>query len=153
MRAPLIVGMALASTLAACANEYHPEYHPESQYSYSQHIEQPVTVFNEGSQTPVLTTAPPPVAPDGAPRDPSTILVLETDHLDRPAEVVGVIDAHEEVGKHEAALWVLKTKAAKLGADAVVGVEFHHGEGGGEPTHLSGLAVRYRRMVPYPVEQ
>ena len=30
-----------------------------------------------------------------------------------------------------------------MGADAVIGVEFHHGEEHGEPTHLSGLAVRY----------
>ena len=78
--------------------------------------------------------------------------VLETKHLDRPAEVVGVVDAHEEMGKHEAALWTLKTKAARLGADAVVGVEFHHGESEGEPTHLSGLAVRFVRAVPYPVD-
>jgi hypothetical protein len=34
-----------------------------------------------------------------------------------------------------------------MGADAVVGVEFHHGEGD-EPTHLSGMAVRF---VPPPV--
>jgi hypothetical protein len=30
-----------------------------------------------------------------------------------------------------------------MSADAVVGVEFHHGEEKDEPTHLSGLAVRY----------
>jgi hypothetical protein len=30
----------------------------------------------------------------------------------------------------------------------VVGVEFHHGEGHGEPIHLSGLAVRYLDQAP-----
>jgi hypothetical protein len=76
--------------------------------------------------------------------DPSHVLVLETTHLDHPAEVVGVVDVHEPVANVEQALEVLRRKAARLGADAVVGVEFHHGEGEDEPTHLSGLAVRYR---------
>jgi hypothetical protein len=140
---------AAALGLAACANEYHPEYHPVSQSSYTQTITQPVTVFNSGSQTP--TDAPPrSFAPQG---DPARVMVLQTKHLDRPAEVLGVVDAHEEVGKHEAALWALKMKAARLGADAVVGVEFHHGEGAGEPTHLSGLAVRFLPAVPYPIDR
>jgi uncharacterized protein YbjQ (UPF0145 family) len=42
-------------------------------------------------------------------------------------------------------------KAAQLGADAVVGVEFHHGEGEGEPTHPSGLAVKFLPAAPHPV--
>jgi len=144
-RASLFVALA---ALAGCANEYHPEYHPVSEYSYSQTVSQPVTVFNSGSQTP--SVAPP--APAMAGGDPARVLVLQTKRLDRPAQVVGVVDAHEEVGKHEAALWELKVKAARLGADAVVGVEFHHGEGAGEPTHLSGLAVKFLPAVPYPVD-
>jgi uncharacterized protein YbjQ (UPF0145 family) len=79
------------------------------------------------------------------------VLVLETIHLDRPAEVVGVVDAHLPMGSHESALNALQRRAAQMGADAVVGVEFHHGEGEGQPTHLSGLAVRFLRAVPYPV--
>jgi hypothetical protein len=145
----LTFAFALVFALVACGNETHPEYHPETALSYSQTISEPVTVFNEGSQSkPAYTNAT--YAP-GA-RDPSKVLVLETHHLEHPAEVVGVIDAHEEMGKHESALWLLKTKAAALGADAVIGVEFHHGEGEGEPTHLSGLAVRFIRSVPYPVD-
>lgn len=43
-----------------------------------------------------------------------------------------------------AALAVLREKAADMGADAVIGVDFQHGEGhDGEPIHLSGLAIRY----------
>lgn len=76
------------------------------------------------------------------------ILILQTTHLDRPAEVVGVVDAHEEMGNHDAALDDMRRKAAALGADAVVGVEFHHGEAPGEPTHLSGLAVRFIAAAP-----
>lgn len=80
------------------------------------------------------------------------ILILQTTHLDRPAEVVGVVDAHEEMGHHDAALDEMRRKAAALGADAVVGVEFHHGEWSGEPTRTSSPrcsprsnAVRCRR--------
>ena len=76
--------------------------------------------------------------------DPAHVVVLETTHLDRPAEVVGVVDVHEKMASTDLALEELRRKAARLGADAVVGVEFHHGEGEGEPTHLSGLAVRWR---------
>jgi uncharacterized protein YbjQ (UPF0145 family) len=76
------------------------------------------------------------------------VLVLQSTHLDRPAEVVGVIDAHVPMGSHESALDVVRQRAAELGADAVVGVEFHHGEGEGERTHLSGLAVRFLDKAP-----
>lgn len=79
------------------------------------------------------------------------MLVLESTHLDRPAEVVGVVDAHLPMGSHDSALDALRRRAAAMGADAVVGVEFHHGEGEGQPTHLSGLAVRFLQAVPYPV--
>jgi uncharacterized protein YbjQ (UPF0145 family) len=150
MRAMLAVSFAL--TLVGCANEYHPEYHPQSQYSYSQNLSYPTTVFETtghvagSGDTSYATTA------SGARTDPSRVLVLQTKHLDRPAQVVGVVDAHEEMGKHDAALQTLRVKAAQLGADAVVGVEFHHGESEGEPTHLSGLAVRFLPAVPYPVD-
>jgi hypothetical protein len=76
------------------------------------------------------------------------VLILQSTHLDRPAEVVGIVDVHEEVGHHDAALAELRRRAAALGADAVVGVEFHHGESHGEPTHLSGLAVRFVSALP-----
>jgi hypothetical protein len=71
------------------------------------------------------------------------VLVLQSNHIDRLTEVVGVIDVHAEMGGHDAALDMLKLRAAQLGADAVLGVEFHHGHGEDEPTHLSGLAVRF----------
>jgi hypothetical protein len=76
------------------------------------------------------------------------VLILQTTELTRPAEVVGVVDAHEKMGHHGNALAHLKARAAAMGADAVVGVEFHHGEGQGEPTHLSGLAVRFLPSPP-----
>lgn len=92
-------------------------------------------------ETRVYPSTPPVVAE----ADESTrrILILQTRKLDRPAEVVGIVDAHEASGREEIALDELRRKAAAIGADAVVGVEFHHAESNGEPLHLSGLAVRY----------
>jgi hypothetical protein len=75
------------------------------------------------------------------------VLVVQSSHIDRLTEVVGVIDVHSEMGEHDTALDLLKRRAAELGADAVLGVEFHHGHGEEEPTHLSGLAVRFIEQV------
>jgi hypothetical protein len=72
----------------------------------------------------------------------SRVLILETTDLPRPAEVVMPLDVHEPVGDERTAMRILREHAASIGADAVVGVEFHHGHGGG-PIHLSGLAVRF----------
>lgn len=135
----------LAITLFAvsgCASEYHPEYHPVSVSTVSQNLSYPVNIYQGGAQPspatqPTLTSAVP------ARNDASKVLILQSTHIERAAEVVGPVDAHEEMGNQEKALATLRTKAAAMGADAVVGVEFHHGEGEASPTHLSGLAVRF----------
>lgn len=76
--------------------------------------------------------------------DVSRIQILPAKRPDRPSEVVGVVDAHVPMGDHERALALLRERAAALGADAVIGVDFAHGEGhAGQPVHLSGLAIRY----------
>ena len=75
------------------------------------------------------------------------VKIIENDHMECPIELVGLVDIHEPVESVEKALTVLKRKAAKMGAEAVVGVEFHHGEPGEEPTHLSGMAVKCNDMV------
>ena len=75
------------------------------------------------------------------------VQVIQNDHLTCPSEVMGLVDIHEPVQTQQQALEVLKRKAAKLGADAVIGVEFHHGEPGEEPTHLSGMAVRCNDLL------
>jgi hypothetical protein len=149
-RASILLVGAVALASAACANEYHPEYHPQSQYSYSQNLSYPTTIFQTTGHMAGSEPAPAPVSFGRA--DPSRVLILQSTHLDRPAQVVGVVDAHEEMGKHDGALHTLQAKAAQMGADAVVGVEFHHGEAQGEPTHLSGLAVKFLPAVPYPVD-
>lgn len=134
--------VVVIATLPACGNEYHPEYHPESAYSYEQNVSQPVSIFAAHNQPAApfsSVPAPAPASDDG----PSRIVILDTAHLDRNAQVVGAIDAPEETGHHEAALWALKTKAAALGADAIVAVELHPGDKEGKPMRLSGLAVKF----------
>lgn len=140
--------LALA-VLPACADEYNTPLPLAPTY-------QATTIHYNATVTPLPAPAPTSAstAPTSAPSialepwrprrtDAAHVLVYQTTHLDRPAEVVGVVDAHEEMGHHEDALKELREKASALGADAIVGVEFHHGEGAGEPTHLSGLAVRF----------
>ena len=100
--------------------------------------------------------SPPPPPPQPVASSPSyvsslpasRVLVLQSTHTEGLTEVVGVVDVHAEMGGQEAALEALKRKAEQMGADAVVGVEFHHGHGEEEPTHLSGLAVRFLERRP-----
>jgi hypothetical protein len=141
--------VVLALTATACASEYHPEYHPETAVNYSQNLSYATTVYESNGK--VVDTGNAPQSAPLAHGDPSRILILQSTHLDRPTEVVGVIDAHLPVGNQDAAMVSLRERAAAMGADAVIGVEFHHGEAPGEPTHLSGLAVRFLQAVPYPV--
>jgi hypothetical protein len=143
------LGIATLLATGGCTSEYHPEYHPQSSYSVSQTVSYPTTIFQVGGGTAVPSNSPAEAQP--ARGDPSHVLVLESTHLDRPAEVVGVVDMHVPMGSHDSSLALLRRRAAEMGADAVVGVEFHHGEGEGQPTHLSGLAVRFLPAVPYPV--
>ena len=75
------------------------------------------------------------------------VRVIQNDELGCPSEVLGLVDIHEPVESVDRALEILKRKAAKIGAEAVIGVEFHHGEPGEEPTHLSGMAVRCNDLL------
>jgi hypothetical protein len=84
-------------------------------------------------------------APDTADVDfDGELPVLLTTRLNRPAEVVAIVDVHVPHGHHDGAIQELRRRASELGADAVVGVEFHHGDPR-TPLHLSGLAVRVLR--------
>lgn len=90
------------------------------------------------------------VSPEAAAR----VQLLESEVSGREMEAIGVVDAHEQPGHHEQALQELREAAAAIGAEAVVGVEFHHGEEHGEVSHLSGMAVRFRHLrrdQPYDV--
>ncbi len=148
MRLALLIAVLIA--IAGCDNEYHPEYHPQSAYDYEQDVSTPSTVFEVTGGAPPQPSAasspqtrPTPVA-NG---DPSKILVLPTKELNRPCEVIGVVDIHVPMGSHDTSLDQLRRRAAQMGADAVIGVDFNHPEEPGQPSHLSGLAVRYVEPV------
>jgi uncharacterized protein YbjQ (UPF0145 family) len=87
------------------------------------------------------------------PDDPVTVAkaakvkVLQGDDIGCPAEALGPVDVHKKMESTSQALEALKRRAAALDADAVVHVDFEHGEGGKEPTHLSGMAVRCNDLL------
>jgi len=85
--------------------------------------------------------------PEVAAERVARVHLLNKEDAGEPTEVLGIIDVHTKSGEQDRALQELRVRAAALDADAVVGVEFHHGEHGGEATHLSGTAVRYRDLI------
>ena len=160
--ATVVAGLACAG----CASDYHPEYHPQSTYTVSQHIAYGPTIFQVGAvpagaaggvvmsgsgggggATEAQATEAREPADDPAPAavDPSHVTLSDSPQLGRPGEVVGIVDLRVPAGtSREAYELQLKQRAARLGADAVIGVEVHPGERASQPTHVSGLAVRLR---------
>ncbi len=70
------------------------------------------------------------------------VQVFVDKRIPRPTEVVGVLDFHSAAASEDKGFDELRVHAARMGADAVIGAEFEHGEGN-EPSHLSGMAVRF----------
>lgn len=132
-----VLALLLATASAGCAeHEASQGVLVASPVAYVTHL--PAGGGHDGEGPAVL------VLPERARR----VLILQGRKLDRPAEVVGIVDAHEPSGRQDAAFAGLQQRAAAMGADAVIGVEFHHGESHGEPIHLSGLAVRFLDQAP-----
>ena len=77
----------------------------------------------------------------------SRVRVMQTGDLGCKMQSLGLVDVHEPMKTEEAALDLLKRRAAALGAEGIMGVEFHHGEAGNEPTHLSGIAVKCNDLL------
>ena len=77
--------------------------------------------------------------------DPARIAVLAADDPGRPFFVVGVVSAQVDGADPEGLRDELKEAAAELGADALVSVEIHWGEGSWSAgLRASGVAVRYQ---------
>jgi hypothetical protein len=106
---------------------------------------------------PGATTAPPPpiyvssstsvglpqsVEPSGLPPNWRGVQVFIDKRVDRPTEVIGVLDFHSDANSEDKGFDQLRARAAAMGADAVLGAEFEHGDGD-EPSHLSGIVVRF----------
>jgi hypothetical protein len=71
-----------------------------------------------------------------------TVQVLVDKRIPRPTEVMAVFDFHSRADSEDKGFDELRARAAQIGADAVIGAEFEHGDGN-EPSHLSGMAVRF----------
>jgi uncharacterized protein YbjQ (UPF0145 family) len=102
--------------------------------------------------TTYVVTPPPAAAMTGAGADTSGMLVIPGSDLGKPCVIVGVLDFHTDATSEDKGFDEMRKHAAALGADAVIGAEFEHGMDG-DPSHLSGLAVRYsvRDERPYIV--
>ena len=66
-------------------------------------------------------------------------------------DILDVVDVHTMATSEDKGFDELRERAAQMGADAVVGAEFEHGDGA-EPSHLSGMIVRFGRPVPAHVD-
>lgn len=67
--------------------------------------------------------------------------------IGRDCEIVAVFDVHTHAESQDKGFEELRARAEALGADAVIGAEFEHGDGG-EPSHLSGMAVKFSAPRP-----
>jgi uncharacterized protein YbjQ (UPF0145 family) len=85
----------------------------------------------------------------GASRIP--VLPQQTCPTGHNCDILEVVDIHTHAASEDKGFDELRTRAAAMGADAVVGAEFEHGSGD-EPSHLSGMIVRYGRPVPPHVD-
>jgi uncharacterized protein YbjQ (UPF0145 family) len=85
----------------------------------------------------------------GTPR----VLVIPEDHCPKghSCDILEVVDIHTHATSQDKGFDELRARAAALEADAVVGAEFEHGDGN-EPSHLSGMIVRYGKPVPAHVD-
>ncbi len=130
------VTIILAGSLAACEVNTRPPANPTNVYVSSE-AHGAIDISDIGP-IPCADCTP---APQMTPRA-RAVQVFADKHVPRPTEVVGVLDFHSAATSEDKGFDELRARAAALGADAVIGAEFEHGEGG-EPSHLSGMAVRF----------
>lgn len=95
-------------------------------------------------------SAPVPVS---SPAANSGILVTAEEACPKghDCSILDVVDIHTSATSEDKGFDELRARAAQEGGNAVVGAEFEHGEGN-EPSHLSGMIVRFSRPVPPHVD-
>lgn len=91
---------------------------------------------------PVIMQSPPVAY--SAPAQPTAIPVFPKGRgPDQVSNIVAVLDFHSSADTENKGFDELRARAMAVGADAVIDAEFEHGEGG-QLSHLSGLAVRFK---------
>jgi uncharacterized protein YbjQ (UPF0145 family) len=133
---------AAALLLGACVPAARDASNEPSSYDVNVGSESPKTEQAKGGDDDEVAEDRAIMADKSLDSSFQSVKVLQNDQLGCASEVLGLVDIHMPVKSEDQALEVIKRKAAKLGAPAVINVEFHHGEPGAEPTHLSGMAVR-----------
>ena len=101
---------------------------------------QPQNVYVSSEAHASVDTSDTPEAPM-TPRA-HAVQVFVDKRIPRPTEVLAVFDFHSRADSEDKGFDELRARAAQIGADAVIGAEFEHGDGE-EPSHLSGMAVRF----------
>src|SRR5579859_5704653 len=130
MRATSIVVLAIAFVAAGCAPTL-----------VVQKTEDPssATASSESAPSAVTSTPPPSPSSDDGPSltvtyplapDVARIQILVDKHLNRSAELIAVFDFHTDATNEDKGFDQLRLAAARVGADAVIGAEFEHGDDG-----------------------
>ena len=132
----MTVKLALAAALAACVPPPAAQPQPPNVY-VSTEAHASIDTSDIGP-IPCADCTPVPMMTPRA----RAVQVLVDKRVPRPTEVVGVFDFHSRADSEDKGFDELRARAAQIGADAVIGAEFEHGEGS-EPSHLSGMAVRF----------
>ena len=91
----------------------------------------------------------PLITDSGSPRIP--VMPQQTCPTGHHCDIVEVVDIHTQAASEDKGFDELRARAASLHGDAVLAAEFEHGEGK-EPSHLSGMIVRYGQGVPPHVD-
>ena len=84
-------------------------------------------------------------APPSPPR--KHVIVTVDKSIGRECEIMAVFDIHTHAESQDKGFDELRARAEAMGADAVIGAEFEHGDEG-EPSHLSGMAVKFTNPRP-----
>lgn len=127
----MTVKILLAASLAGCVQPPPPNS-PANVYVAS---EAHASIDTSGMEV--------PCADCGAmPSRARTVQVFVDKRVPRPTEVLEVFDFHSDATNQDKGFNELRMRAGAIGADAVIGAEFEHGEGN-DPSHLSGIAVRF----------
>jgi hypothetical protein len=130
----MTVKIVLAASLAACIPP--PAAQPPNVYVSSE-AHASIDTSDMGSIPCADCTPVPAMTPRAR-----QVQVLVDKRVPRPTEVIGVFDLHSQADSEDKGFDELRARAAAIGADAVIGAEFEHGDGN-EPSHLSGMAVRF----------
>ena len=142
MRATSIVLFVVGLTAVGCA--------PTLVVQKAEDPSGATSTSESSSSSPSSTPSPSSEEDDGPslavtyplPPDVARVQILIDKHPNRPAELVAVFDFHTDATSEDKGFDQLRLAAARVGADAVIGAEFEHGDEGGK-SHLSGMAVRF----------